>query len=303
MRRYSVMYFISQSFKGLFRNGIMSLASITVLMSCLIVMGCFGLLVVNINSNLDSLGDMNEIVAFVKMNKTEEEISAIGEKIRAFDNVKSVEYISKEQALEEEKAKYEKDYPHFFDGVTSDIYPASFVITYNDNSEVETLKYQLNKLVGEADDDTADLDKISVRSDVASAIETLKKGVIYVFAWFLALLFFVSIFVIINTIKIAVFSRRQEITVMRYVGATNWFIMLPFILEGVIIGLISSGIAFFVQFGIYEFVQQMFASDYGMISILSFESLRSYVLIAFVGIGIITGIIGSSISLRKNLKA
>lgn len=303
MRKYSIMYFISQSFKGLFRNGIMSLASVTVLMSCLIVMGSFGLLVVNINSNLDNLGDMNEIVAFVKMNKTEEEIAAIGEKIRSFDNVKDVEYISKDQALAEEKEKYEKDYPHFFDGVTSDIYPASFVITYEDNSKVETLKYELNKLVGEADDDTADLSKISVRSDVAAAIENLKKGIIYVFAWFLALLFFVSIFVIINTIKIAVFSRRQEITVMRYVGATNWFIMLPFILEGIIIGLISSVIAFFIQFGIYEFVQQAFTSDYNMISILPFETVKNYILIAFIGIGIITGIIGSSISLRKNLNA
>ncbi|MBR6681992.1 MAG: ABC transporter permease, partial [Clostridia bacterium] len=273
MRRYNVMYFISQSVKSLWRNGVMTIASILVLMSCLVVMGSFAAIVMNLNSNLDSLGDMNEIVVFIDMEKNEDEIMAICEKITNYDNVKKVKYISKEVAFNEEKEKYEKDYPDFFEGVTSDIYPASCVITYNDNDQVESLKYELENTEG--------IYKVKCRADVASTIESLKRGVIYIFGWFLIVLFAVSLFVIINTIKLAVFSRRQEISIMRYVGATNWFIMLPFVLEGVIIGILSSGIGYLIQMSIYKFLQKMVLNDYDMISIIPFENIQVTFLIAF----------------------
>ena len=295
MRRYSIMYFISQSVKGLWRNGVMTLASITVLMSCLVIMGSFSLIVMNLNSNLDSLGDMNQIVAFIDLEKTDDEITAIREKVATYDNIKEVKYVSKEEALEEEKAKYSEEYPDFFDGISSDIYPASLVITYEDNDKVATLKYDL--------DHTEGIYKVNCRSDVAETIETMKTGIIYIFVWFLAVLFVVSLFVIVNTIKLAVFGRRQEISVMRYVGATNWFIMLPFVLEGVWIGLISSGIAYLIQLYIYTFVQKMVTTDYNMFSLIPFADVRTYLALAFVGIGVLTGIVGSSISLRKNLRA
>lgn len=295
MRRYSVMYFISQSVKGLWRNGIMTLASVMVLMSCLVVMGSFALIVANLNENLNSLGDMNEIVAFIDLEKTDEEIEAIVDEVKGYDNIKKLEYVSKEEALAEEKAKYEKDYPDFFDGITSDVYPASVIITYEDNDKVETLKYDLENTDG--------IYKVNCRSDVASTIETMKKGIIYIFVWFLAVLFAVSLFVIINTIKLAVFGRRQEISIMRYVGATNWFIMLPFVLEGVWIGVMSSGIAFGIQTYIYKFLQRVVVSDYEMFKLIPYSDLQWLMLGVFAAIGILTGIIGSSISLRKNLKA
>ncbi len=295
MRRYSAMYFISQSFKGLWRNGVMTLASITVLVSCLIVMGSFALLVANLNENLDSLGDMNEIVAFIDLEKTDEEIEAIREKVAGYDNIGDLKFVSKEDALAEEKAKYEKEYPDFFDGITSDIYPASLVITYEENEKVETLKYELEHTEG--------IYKVNCRSDVAETIETMKNGIIWLFLWFLLVLFVVSLFVIVNTIKLAVFGRRQEISVMRYVGATNWFIMTPFVLEGILIGLFSSGIAFGVQVYIYKFIQDIVATDYSMFTIIPFKEIQIILLLGFVGIGVLTGVIGSSISLRKNLKA
>ena len=295
MRRYSIMYFISQSVKGLWRNGVMTLASIAVLISCLVVMGCFSLIVMNLNTNLDTLGDMNEIVAFIDLEKTDEEITAIREKVATYDNIKEIEYVSKADALEEEKKKYEKDYPDFFDGITSDIYPASLVITYNENEKVETLKYDLQNTEG--------IYKVNCRSDVAETIETMKTGIVYLFIWFLGVLLVVSVFVIINTIKLAVSASRQEISVMRYVGATNWFIMTPFVLEGVWIGALSSGIAYLIQMYIYKFVQQMVSADYNMFKLIPFADVRMYLALAFLAIGVLTGIIGSSISLRKNLKA
>ncbi len=295
MRRYSVMYFISQSVKGLWRNGLMTLASIIVLVSCLVVMGSFALIVMNINTNFEALGSMNEIVAFIDLDKTDEEINAIREKIATYDNIKEIKYTSKEEALAEEKTKYEEEYPDFFDGITSDIYPASVTVIYEDNDKVETLKLNLENTEG--------IYKVNCRSDAAETIETIKTGIIYIFIWFLAVLFVVSLFVIINTIRLAVFGRRQEISVMRYVGATNWFIMLPFILEGVWIGLLSSGIAYLVQVYIYKGIHQMVMTDYSMFKLVPFGEVQAVLALAFIGIGVFAGILGSSISLRKNLKA
>lgn len=273
----------------------MTIASITVLVSCLVVMGSFWLLLQNIDSNLEQLRLLNEIVVFIDSSKTDEEVAAIGEQIRALDNVDSVEFVSKEQALEEERERYD-EYTDIYDMVADDNpLRDSFVIKYIDNSKVATLDYQVGQIDGVA--------KVNDRLDIAVTIEKLKSGVSMVLIWFMVILFVVSIFVIINTIKLAVHSRRTEITIMRYIGATDWFVILPFIFEGILIGIISSGIAYFIEWYIYRYVVSMIGDNFNMLTILDFSDIRSMVAIAFVGIGIVTGIIGSTISTRKYLKA
>ncbi len=295
MKRYRLTYFLGQSFKGLWRNGIMSVASITVLMSCLVVMGSFALLILNIDANLESLGLLNEVVLFVDESKTPEEVSAIGDKIRALDNVAEVKFISKEQALEEERQKY-SEYSGLYELVEGDNpLRDEFVIKYEDNSKVSTLVYQLGQIDGVA--------KVNNRLDLAMSIEKIKNSISLVLVWFMAILFAVSIFVIINTIKLAVHSRRQEITIMRYVGATDWFVILPFIFEGIIIGIISSAFAFFIQWYIYGYVIKMVDGTFDFLRILGFAEIGPLVAVIFFGIGVITGIIGSTISTRKYLKA
>ena len=139
---------MGQSFKGLWRNGVMTLASITVLISCLIVIGSFALLTLNINVNLEKIGLMNEIVVFVDESKNEEEVSAIGEQIRALDNVSEVKFISKDEALAEEKEKY-SEYSALYELVDGDNpLRDSFVITYEDNSKASTTVYQVNHIDG-----------------------------------------------------------------------------------------------------------------------------------------------------------
>ncbi len=296
MRRYRVSYFVSQSFKGLWRNGVMTLASIIVLMSCLIVMGSFALLILNINVNLEKLGLLNEIVVFIDESKDDEQVSDIGAEIRALDNVGHVEFISKEQALEEEKAKY-AEYSGLYELVEGDNpLRDSFVITYIDNAKVSTLDYQLGQIDGVA--------KINDRLDLAVSIEKIKDGISMALIWFMAILFFVSIFVIINTIKLAVHSRRAEISIMRYVGATDWFIMLPFILEGILIGILASGLAYLLEWYLYGYVIEALGADLSnIITFLAFNDLRLNLGVSFGVIGIVTGIIGSTISTRKFLKA
>lgn len=298
MRRYRFTYFLAQSIKGLWRNGIMTVASIGVLMGCLVVMGSFALLIMNIDVNLDKLGLLNEIVVFVEETKTDEEVSAIGENIRSLNNVAEVTFVSKEQALEEEREKY-AEYSGLYDLVEGDNpLRDSFVIKYENNEDVSTLVFHLEQMKN-----NGDLAKINNFLDLATSIDGIKSNISMVLVWFMAILFLVSIFVIINTIKLAVHSRRTEITIMRYIGATDWFVVLPFIFEGIIIGIIAAGIAFAAQWYIYGYIVDMMESAMGFITILMFNEFGYALFFAFMGIGIVTGIIGSTISTRKYLKA
>lgn len=298
MRRYSPFYFIGQSISGLWKNGVMSAASILVLMSCLVVMGSFSTLVVNINENMDKLGVLNEIVVFISEEKTEEEISTMYQTVVSFDGVNTVEYISRTDALADQKKEFEEaGYSYLAESLTEENNPlrASFIINYKSDASIEDIQYKLKQIEG--------IEKINCRADLAEAVNTLKNGVTIILVWFMTTLFVVSIFVIINTIKSAVYARRNEISVMRYIGATKSFITIPFVIEGIVIGIVASIAAYFIQKGMYLYIYDMIGTDYSIISVIPFEKLSLLLLAGFVGLGVITGIIGSCISLRKYLKA
>ncbi len=277
----------------MWRNGVMTFASIAVLMSLLVVIGGFTMLVVNINLNLEDFGLMNQIVVFCDRDATEEEIVEIGDTINKLDNIDTVERITKAQGL----AELQAEQPDVYDDVTEENNPLSdsYVITYLNNDKVPELDYQLRQIPG--------IIKVNNRLELATTIENLKSGVMLIFIWFLAILGVVSIFIIINTIKLSVFSRRNEISIMRYVGATGWFISLPFIFEGIFIGLFASVIGYFIEWYVYSYIETIVVSDYlQMISVVPFGDIKYVVLLGFIGIGVVTGIIGSSISLGKYLK-
>ena len=198
--------------------------------------------------------------------------------------------------MESEKENL-KDYPGLLSLLEEGVnpYPDTFVIRYDDNAQVAALQLQLEHIDG--------IYKVRCRADIAENIETLKNGVILIFSWFMVILFAVSIFVIINTVKLAVVHRSKEITVMRYVGATKWFIALPFQLEGIMIGLFSGVLAFGLQWYAYGYVQKMVMGDLQMIEIVPFSELRLFLLLGCLAVGVLTGFVGSMISIRKYLKA
>lgn len=293
MRRYNLFYFIGQALSGLVRNGVMTFASIAVLMSCLIVTGGFSLLVLNIDENLEQFGLLKEIVVFCNATATEEEIVAVGEQINKLDNVESVERVTMAEALAEMQ---EEDYELYGDVTVEDLkgkMPDSYVITYIDNEKVPSLDYQLKQIEG--------ISKVNNRLDLATTIENVKSGVMLIFIWFLVVLMIVSVFIIVNTVKLSVFARRNEISIMRYVGATSWFITLPFIFEGIFIGLLASVAGYFVEWYVYGYIEGMVVSDLQMISVVQFSDISGFVLIAFMIVGVVTGIVGSLISLGKYL--
>ncbi len=293
MRHYSIFYFIGQAVRGLWRNGVMSFASIAVLMSCLVVIGGFSLLVYNIDINLEQFGLMNELVVFLEADLPEEQVAEIGETLKHLDNLDTIERITKEEGL----ASMREEYPEYTTYVTDENNPLSeaFHLTYKDTEKVPEMKYQINQIDG--------VKRIRDRLDLATTIESFKSGIMMIFVWFLAILAVVSVFIIVNTIKLSVFARRHEISVMRYVGATGWFITLPFVIEGIIIGLLASGTAFFVEWYFYGYIETMVMSDLRMLVIASFDAIRQYVLVGFIGMGVFTGIVGSSISLGKYLRS
>ncbi len=290
MKRYNIFYFIGQALSGLWRNGVMSFVSIAVLMSCLVVIGGFTLLVETINVNLDEFGVLKEIVVFCDTDATEEQIVEIGDKIGKLDNIEKIERVTKEEGLKFMREKYDT-YNDVLD--EDNPLPDRYDITYIDNDKVSELQYQLEQIDG--------IMKINNRFDLAANLEKFKSGIMLVFIWFLVILAVVSVFIIINTIKLSVFARRNEISIMRYVGATGWFISLPYIFEGIIIGIFSSITAYFIEWYIYSYIEKMVVEDLQMIKIMAFSDISGYVLWGFLAVGIITGIIGSSISLGKYL--
>ena len=295
MRRFSIKYAFSEAFQGLWRNGVMSFASIAVLMSCLVVIGAFSLLVLNINDNLDQLGDLTQIVAFVDRELGEDEIKSLGDEIGALPHVTSVKRVTKSQALEELRAQA-KDKGDAYDYINEDNNPLSdeFIISYDDVSNVVDLDYALNHMEG--------ISKVNNRLDLASSLESFRSGVLFVFVWFLVVLIVVSVFIIVNTIKLAVDARKSEITVMRYVGATGMFITMPFLIEGVVIGLIAAVAGYFIELYAYYYIEEKVVNDLRMISFVGFGEVWQYVLFGFIALGIVTGIVGSLLSLRKYMK-
>ncbi len=297
-RRYSVRFFLEQAFKGLTRNGVMSVASIAVLMSCLVVLGSFSLLLMNINVNLDKIAELNEIMVYCEYDLTEEQIVEVENNIKALDNVGNVTRITKDESLQT-MIDESGEYADLYSDITAENNPLcdSFEIVYSelDETAVFNLEAELRDIEG--------VRKINSVYKVAKTIDSLKSGVMLVCAWFLVILFVVSIFVIINTIKLAVYSRKSEITVMRYVGATNGFITLPFLFEGVIIGVAASILAFAIESYIYVYIEKMAATDMQMITVLTYGEISLLMAAGFLVIGILTGVIGSVASLRKYLQS
>ena len=297
---YSVGYFFAQAFKGLWRNGVMSFASIAVLMCCLVVMGVFGVLVANINENLNTLDLANEIVVFLDYEATDDDVARVEGKLRGLESigVGEIKFVDKDEALKTMRKDYEgTEYEELFDSINDGDNPlaSSFELTVNDVSKGNEIQFKLNNL-----DDS--VRKISNRMDIAQQFETIKKNVTYAFTVFLVVLMAVCLFIIINTISLAVYSRRNEIIVMRYVGATRWFIALPFVLEGIIIGIVASLIAFVIEGQIYLAICNMIVGDISLIKLIPYEDMSLSILGGFAAVGVLTGIIGSMISLRKPIE-
>ena len=289
--------FIAEGFKGFVRNGVRSAASVLILGSSLLLIGIFTTLIVTINQSVSNIDDFNEIVVYMNLTADAETVSAASEAINALKNVKSVEFISKAEALKSEKEKFDEEFAYIFDSYdeTTNPLPDTFKIEYESIDSIDALVYNLERIEG--------VDKVKNRYDIAKNIENFKNAISLGGTWLMILLVAVSVFVISNTIKLTYHAREMEITVMRYIGATKRYITMPFVFEGAIIGAVSGVLGYAVQYYLYRVPLTELSERFdGFVKIPSFGELNIYYLLIFFAAGILLGVIGSALAIRKYMK-
>lgn len=294
MRLNSIGYLLKSGFKGIFSHGLMSFATVAIITACLIIMGLFSLLVVNINDMISGLEDeSNVVVAFIDENLSREEAIALEDSILAVPNVESVQFVTREEAAEEFKADYDEE---LFDALTDDTFRDRYVVQLQDISLMDQTRTSLYAVDGVA--------KVNAHLEYAEGFISARNIVSVVSLILIIILIVVSLFIMTNTIKLATYTRREEIAIMKMVGASNAFIRCPFIVEGLVLGLLGGAIAFFAEWGIYGVISsQVLGSLTGtFVSVVPFATVMWPILIAFLGVGVVVGIFGGSSAIRNYLK-
>jgi cell division transport system permease protein len=296
MKTDSMGYLTKEGFRNVVVNKLMSIASVSVLFSCLVMIGSAFLLLVNINSIISGIEDQNIITVFYASGVEGSAGDALDAQIKALDNVKSTEFIPNETAYQEVIANAEPGLAEYLSGGEQD-FPDAYKVTIKDMGDYSTTLAQLQKLDG--------VDQVRGSVSLADKLHSIRGTVSGISIGIIGMLLLVSLFIISNTIRITMYSRRLEISIMRSVGATSWFIRWPFMLEGMILGLIAGLLATVAVWGTYEAGIRALADllmDLGGRSSLPFSHYALLILGSFIGIGLLTGGIGSLISIAKYLK-
>ena len=284
-------YLIKEGVRSVWNNRLMSAASIGVLVSCLLITGAAMLLSLNVTSVVEEIGKDNQVTVFLKEDIDDlEAIQVIGPELRKVDNVAQVEFYSKEQAINEYRSELGTLFSEL-QGVENPL-PNAFHLTMVDLSQYETTVKDIRAVEG--------VDIISDRSDVAKRLTDLNRLVTQVGLWLVSALGIISLFIISNSVRMTMYSRRFEISIMKSVGATNHFVRIPFVIEGVVLGLISGVIASGVIAFLYE--AMVSAVKYIVpITEIPYSELAPRMTIGFIGFGMVIGAIGALISIGRYL--
>ena len=290
-------YLIGEGFSNVFKNKKSTVASLVIMCATMIIFGIFLILGENINHFVDQIKSEQGIQAFIKSSATDEEIQKVGEEIKAIDGVSTVEFKDKNYALNTVKEKF-GDKAELIQGYGPDYFPTSYIVTLTDLSLSQDVKAKIQKIENVTDVTSSD-QTISKLLSIARGVRTVT-GVI------LVLLIVISIFIISNTIKLTVHARRKEISIMKYVGATNSFIRWPFIVEGMIIGVMASIISIVIVGVVYNLLATQAVNEGFLktinLSLVSFKDMISLTIVVYLLLGMGIGALGSTISMRKYLK-
>lgn len=295
MKGTSLKYLTHEGFRNVWVNRLMSLASVTVLMACLIIMGAGIMIYFNINNVVDKVQSQNVVMVYVADDASEDETTQIGTSLKGISNVESCEFVSKEVAFQEQIQSMGGD-AALFEGFDEIPLPDAYKVTVKDLSQFENTVSQIKQI--------NKVDSVRENSDLASKLLSLRHAVSIVSVGLVVMLFLVALFIISNTIRITMFSRKLEISIMKAVGATNWFIRWPFMIEGMILGTISGIVSLGVLWGLYAVAEKVFAQTLSLIgfSLVPFSEYWWQILLVFVAIGLFTGGFGSLVSMAKYLK-
>lgn len=294
MKLNSIGYLIKSGFKGIFSHGLMSFATVAIITACLIIMGAFSLLVVNINDMIAGLEDeSNVVVAFIDENLSREEAVALEPAILAVPNVDSAQFVTREEDAEDFQSDYDEE---LFDVITDDTFRDRYVVQLQDISLMEQTRTDLYAVDGVA--------KVNAHLEYAEGFITARNIVSVISLILIVILIVVSFFIMTNTIKLATFTRREEIAIMKMVGASNGFIRCPFIVEGLVLGLLGGALAFLAEWGLYGLVSSSLLGGLTgtFFSVVPFSAVMWPLLAAFLGVGVLVGVFGGSSAIRNYLK-
>ena len=291
MRLNNIGYLLKEGFKGIFLHGFMSFAAICVTVACLLIVGSFSILAYNLDIMVEELNQTNEILAYVDSEMSDAEARSIGTKINMLDNVLQSTFVSREEALADFIADHDGD--SAFSGVQAQDLRHRFVITLEDNALMEQTDAMLQDIPGIA--------KTSAAYELAEGFITIQQVLHMVSYAVIAVLLVVSLLIISNTVKLAMYDRRDEIAIMKMVGATNGFIRLPFVVEGFTLGMIGAALAFGLEWVMYDqMILKIGAVDsLQLFTFVPFQELLYPMLAVFGAAGLFVGIVGSWTSIRK----
>ena len=285
---------LREGFRGVFLHGFMSFAAVCVTVACLIIMGTFSLVLYNVHVMIVDLEKENQVLVYIDEDYSEAEAKSVGSRINLISNVHEAKFVSREQALDNFVGKQSDTTA--FNGVDASILRDRYEVTVEDNSLLEQTVAEIEMIDGVAE--------VSAHYEIANGFQSLQKVLNIASMVIIIVLFVVSLFIISNTVKLAMYSRSEEIAIMKMVGATNSFIRLPFVVEGFILGMLGAVIAFFLEWGLYDFLQAKIAvvDTLRLFQIVPFAEVIELVAISYALTGFAVGVVGSLLSIRKFLK-
>ncbi len=293
MRLNNIGYLLKEGFRGIFLHGFMSFAAVCVTVACLVIVGSFSALAYNLDVMVEDLNKTSEILVYVDSELSDAEARSIGTQINLLDNVLQSTFVSREEALENFIADHDND--SAFNGVQASYLRHRYVVVLEDNLLMKQTESQLKQIPGVGGTNAA--------YALAEGFSTIQSVLHIVSAAIIAVLLVISLLIISNTVKLAMYDRKDEIAIMKMVGATNGFIRLPFIVEGFSLGMMGAVLAFGLEWLGYDALVQRVAGvdSLKLFSFVPFQELLIPMAIVFGGAGMFVGIVGSWTSIRKFL--
>ena len=291
MRLNNIGYLLKEGFKGIFLHGFMSFAAICVTVACLLIVGSFSILAYNLDIMVEELNQTSEILVYVDEELSDAEAKSIGTKINMLDNVLQSKFVSREEALKDFIADHDGD--SAFSGVQAEDLRHRFIVTLESNMLMKQTDAQLQAIPGVA--------KTNAAYELAEGFTTIQQVLHMVSYAVIAVLLVVSLLIISNTVKLAMYDRKDEIAIMKMVGATNGFIRLPFVVEGFTLGMLGAALAFGLEWVMYDaLVEKVNSADsLNLFHFVPFETLLIPMIVTFCAAGMFVGIVGSWTSIRK----
>ena len=301
MKLSGVKYLANQGVENIWKNKMMAFATFCVLLISLLLVGMAGLFYVNVNSMIQGLGSQNEVVVLMQLGTTDEQKTAAQEAIAAIENVDTIDFISKEEALDRQRTNLPSAQRIFNDYIGDDasFMPDGFSVTVKNNDQIADTTAKIAAIDG--------VQSANASPQISEFLRELRRVVSLIAGAVIIALAVVSMIIISNTTKASVFARREEIQIMKYVGATNAFIRMPFFVEGMVTGFVAGVGSFFITWAVYRSIynvlinQSMLMNTFGAGSLIPFNKIRIIVLIAYIVVGAFIGALGSVISTRKHI--